>query len=260
MRHLKFIVCLFLFPLVVGCAVQKPHVQRFGRIAKIRADKIEQFKALHETIWPEVSDALRKHKIQNYSIYLKDLKEGEYFLFSYFESRGRDAEVRTAAINADEALQRWEKAVGEECLAKISADDSSWWVDMEEVFYFDGAADVKVDESSVMRLGQVIGVTPRMVEPYKYIHAHAWPEILDAIKRGNIRNYPIFMTEIQDEVYIFGYFEYVGNDFDADMAMVDGQPATKAWIKFTDEACQLPIPTRARGEWWATMEEVFHKK
>jgi len=257
MKQLKFIACLFLFPLVVGCAVQKPHVQRFGRIAKIRADKIEQFKVLHDTIWPEVSDALRRHKIQNYSIYLKDLKEGEYYLFSYFESTSKDPEVHLSAMRADEALQRWEKTIGEECLAKISADDSSWWVDMEED---DGATNVKVDESSVKRPGQVIGVKPRMVEPYKYIHANIWPEVLAAIKRGNIRNYPIFMTRIQDEVYIFGYFEYVGDDFDADMAVVDADPASKAWIKFTDEGCQLPIPTRAEGEWWANMEEVFHQE
>jgi L-rhamnose mutarotase len=246
--------------MLVGCATQRPTVHRFGQIAKIRPDKIERFKELSDEMWPEVSEALKEHGIRNSSIYLKDLKENEYYLFRYFEYAGKDLDGDTSAMAEDPTVEKWKTAVGNECLGRISPDDASWWVDMEEVFYYDGAADARADESRVQRYGQVIGVRPEMVESYKYIHANTWPEVLAAIKKGNIRNYPIYMTKIEDEYYIFGYFEYVGDDFEADMAMIDAEPATKAWIKFTDDGCQLPIPTRAEGEWWANMEQVFVQK
>ena len=97
-----------------------------------------------------------------------------------------------------------------------------------------------------------------MVESYKLLHKYSWPEVLQKIYEGNIRNYSIYLHKLKDKYYLFSYFEYVGDDFGADMAMIDNEPATIAWIKFTDEGCQLPIPTRTEGEWWAVMEEIFH--
>jgi len=34
-------------------------------------------------------------------------------------------------------------------------------------------------------------------------------------------------------------------------------PETQKWWKLTDP-CQQPVETAQKGEWWATMEEVFH--
>ena len=129
---------------------------------------------------------------------------------------------------------------------------------MEEVFYFAGKTDVAVPKSKVQRVGMVIGLRPRMVESYKLLHKYSWPEVLQKIYEGNIRIYSIYLHKLKDKYYLFSYFEYVGDDFDADMAMIDNDPATIAWIKFTDKGCQLPIPTRAKGEWWANMGEIFH--
>ena len=41
------------------------------------------------------------------------------------------------------------------------------------------------------------------------------------------------------------------------MAEMAKDSVTKAWWKLTDP-CQEPLETRADGEWWASMEEVFH--
>jgi len=81
--------------------------------------------------------------------------------------------------------------------------------------------------------------------------------VLAKITEGNIRNYAIYLTELGGRHYLFSYFEYVGDDFVADMVIVDNDPATIAWMKFTDEACQLPLSTRSDGEWWAVMENIF---
>ena len=103
------------------------------------------------------------------------------------------------------------------------------------------------------RYGQLIGVKPQDLEAYTRYHAAVWPEILDMIRQCNIHNYSIFLKDHM----LFAYFEYVGDDFDADMAKMAADPKTQEWWDIM-MPMQQPIPTRAEGEWWATMEEVFH--
>jgi L-rhamnose mutarotase len=73
------------------------------------------------------------------------------------------------------------------------------------------------------------------------------------IRACNIRNYSIYFKD----GYLFSYFEYHGDDFEADMKKMAADPKTQAWWKLTDP-CQEPLETRKEGEWWASMEEVFH--
>jgi L-rhamnose mutarotase len=80
--------------------------------------------------------------------------------------------------------------------------------------------------------------------------------VLAAIREGNIRNYSIFLVPVGSKLYLFAYLEYVGKDIEADMARIGSDSETKAWIKFTDEGCQLPLSTRKPGEWWARMERL----
>jgi len=109
------------------------------------------------------------------------------------------------------------------------------------------------DAPKVVRHGWVIQVKPEKLAEYKDLHAHCWPEILAMIHECNIRNYSIYYRD----GLLFSYLEYVGTDWDADMAKMKADPTTQRWWKLTDP-CQQPVPTAAEGEWWATMEEVFH--
>ncbi|HLP17124.1 MAG TPA: L-rhamnose mutarotase [Bacteroidota bacterium] len=103
------------------------------------------------------------------------------------------------------------------------------------------------------RYGQVIGIKPEHFERYKKFHASVWPEILAMITECNIRNYSIFHRDNR----LFAYFEYVGNDFESDMARMAADAKTKEWWAIM-EPMQEPVAGRAPGEWWASMEEVFH--
>jgi len=105
----------------------------------------------------------------------------------------------------------------------------------------------------VNRVGQMIGVKAERLEEYKAYHAAVWPEVLDTIKACNIRNYSIFYRDGQ----LFAYFEYVGDDFEADMARMAADPKTQEWWAIM-MPMQVPVDTRDEGEWWADMEEVFH--
>ena len=109
------------------------------------------------------------------------------------------------------------------------------------------------------RYGSVIGVHDDKIETYKKLHAAVWSDVLKMIKECNIQNYSIFLRKMPDgKHYLFSYFEYTGTDFEADMAKMAADPTTQKWW---DECnpCQAPLNDREEGEWWASMEEVFHQ-
>lgn len=108
------------------------------------------------------------------------------------------------------------------------------------------------------RYGTVIGLKPERLEEYKQLHAAVWPSVLAKIQASNIRNYSIFLRHLPDGLpYLFSYFEYVGTDFEGDMAAMAADPETQRWWAVC-MPCQQPFADRAVGEWWASMPEVFH--
>jgi len=108
------------------------------------------------------------------------------------------------------------------------------------------------------RYGMVIGLNEEKLEEYKELHAAVWPDVLKMISECNIRNYSIYLRQLPDgNYYLFSYFEYVGDDFAADMEKMAADPATQRWWAVC-KPCQQPLPDIADGEWWAEMEEVFH--
>lgn len=104
------------------------------------------------------------------------------------------------------------------------------------------------------RFGQTIGLHPEAYERYVREHAAVWPSVLATITACNIRNYSIYAFG-RDR--LFAYFEYVGDDFAADMARMAADPETQRWWAEMNPL-QVPLEGRADGEWWATMTEVFH--
>ena len=103
------------------------------------------------------------------------------------------------------------------------------------------------------RFGQVIGVKPEKFQEYAEAHAAVWPEVLDMITQCNIKNYSIYHHNNK----LFAYFEYHGSDFDADMQKMADDPKTQEWWDWM-MPMQQPVEPRAEGEWWVTMQEVFH--
>ena len=105
------------------------------------------------------------------------------------------------------------------------------------------------------RMGMVIGLVPERIAEYKRLHAAVWPAVLERIAASGMRNYTIYLRE--PENLLFASWEYHGHDLAADMAAIAADPETQRWWTFTDP-CQRPLDSRAAGEHWAAMEEVFH--
>lgn len=73
--------------------------------------------------------------------------------------------------------------------------------------------------------------------------------MLDRIRKSNIRNYSIYLGKMpHGKHYLFSYFEYVGDDFEADMTATGEDARTHEWWAVC-KPCQEPLPDCAEGEW-----------
>ena len=68
-----------------------------------------------------------------------------------------------------------------------------------------------------------------------------------------MRNFSIFLTEIDGKWYEFGYYEYTGNDFESDIARLAKEPRNIEWLKICDPM-QIPL---AGEKGWHVMEQVY---
>lgn len=115
--------------------MKKP--ERYGSVISVQPDKLEEYKRLHAAVWPDVLKIIRACNIGNYSIYLRRLDDGRYYLFSYFEYIGDDFAADMARMAADPTTQKWWDCCKpcQKPLENRALDE--WWSAMEEVFHLD---------------------------------------------------------------------------------------------------------------------------
>ena len=105
----------------------------------------------------------------------------------------------------------------------------------------------------MIRLGMTLGIKEEKIEEYKKLHANVWPEVLENLTELNFKNYPIYLHKNT----LFGYVEYHGDNLDRDNKLMASNPKVQEWWSVCGP-CQIPDPNRKKGEWWSSMEEVFH--
>jgi L-rhamnose mutarotase len=105
------------------------------------------------------------------------------------------------------------------------------------------------------RVGMVVKIKEEHIEEYKRIHAPDNPGVRDLLSKYNMRNFSIFLQKLDDgNYYEFGYYEYVGNDFEGDMERLAAEPRNIEWLKVCDPM-QVPLEGY---ESWAEMELVYY--
>lgn len=105
----------------------------------------------------------------------------------------------------------------------------------------------------MQRFGDVIRVSPGKYAEYVEKHDHIWPSIVEMMRQAHIENFTIFYRD----GYLFKYYEYTGDNYDADMAKLSDNEEHQKWLDFT-AVCQQPVDSAKEGEWWAPMNEIFH--
>ncbi|MBN9155134.1 MAG: L-rhamnose mutarotase [Microbacterium sp.] len=100
----------------------------------------------------------------------------------------------------------------------------------------------------------VVGVRPERREEYLELHRAVWPGVEQKLRECHISNYSIYVFGD----ILFAYFEYTGDDYDADLQRVAEDPVSQEWWTHTDP-CQVRIaPERDPGALWQPIDEVWH--
>ena len=107
-------------------------MKRVGFLLKVRQDKVEEYKAHHTQVWPEMLEALTRNGWNNYSLFLRD----DGLMFGYVET----ADGFQAALDGmaqEDVNARWQAFMAPffENLGGQHPDESM--VQIQEVFHLD---------------------------------------------------------------------------------------------------------------------------
>lgn len=98
---------------------------------KVREDMIEEYRRVHEQVWPEMLDALRRHGWHNYSLFIR----ADGTLFGYFETPST-FEDALAGMADEEVNERWQVAM-QPYFEGVGAHADQMMVELVEVFHLD---------------------------------------------------------------------------------------------------------------------------
>jgi len=106
-------------------------MERVCFLLKVKPERIEEYKARHAAVWPEMLEALRQTGWRNYSLFLRD----DGLLVGYLETP--DFERARREMAAREVNQRWQREMAPffEQLEGRRPDEGL--LRLEEVFHLD---------------------------------------------------------------------------------------------------------------------------
>ena len=107
-------------------------MKRISFILKVKADRIEEYKAHHKTVWPEMLEALRRTGWHNYSLFMR----GDGMMVGYFETP-ESLKAAQDGMAKEEINAKWQEMMSPyfESLGDLKPDESM--IELEEVFHLD---------------------------------------------------------------------------------------------------------------------------
>ena len=78
-------------------------MKRVGFLLKVKEDRIEEYKAHHRAVWPDMLDALRRNGWHNYSLFMRE----DGLMFGYFEAEESFA-AALEGMSTEEVNTRWQ--------------------------------------------------------------------------------------------------------------------------------------------------------
>lgn len=107
-------------------------MKRIGFLLKVRPDRIAEYKARHQQVWPEMKEALRRRGWHNYSLFLRP----DGLLFGYFET----PESFQAALDGmaqEEVNARWQAEMAPFFEGLGGAQADRMMEELEPVFFLE---------------------------------------------------------------------------------------------------------------------------
>lgn len=107
-------------------------MKRVGFVLKVRPDRLEEYKRHHQSVWPEMLDALRRTGWHNYSLFLRP----DGTLFGYFETPDSFA-AALDGMAQEEVNARWQALMAPYFEALEGSRPDERMAELEEVFHLD---------------------------------------------------------------------------------------------------------------------------
>jgi L-rhamnose mutarotase len=106
-------------------------MERVCFLLKVKRDRIEEYKARHAAVWPEMLEALRETGWRNYSLFLRE----DGLLVGYLETE--DFERARREMAAREVNLRWQREMAPFFEALDGRRPDEGLLRLEEVFHLD---------------------------------------------------------------------------------------------------------------------------
>jgi L-rhamnose mutarotase len=107
-------------------------MNRVGFMLKVKPDRLEEYKRLHEQVWPPMLQALRDAGWHNYSLFVRD----DGLLFGYFETPDSLAAAQ-ARMAATEVNTRWQEFMAPFFESPDNARPDAMFLELTEIFHLD---------------------------------------------------------------------------------------------------------------------------
>ncbi len=105
-------------------------IKRYGMVIKLKPEKKDYYIKNHQNVWPEILKELKKIKIKNYSIFLK-----EDFMFGYLEYEGNNFDKDMAEMENIPIVKEWTELMIDCFNPFPNNENNSSWVLMDQIFY-----------------------------------------------------------------------------------------------------------------------------
>jgi L-rhamnose mutarotase len=104
-------------------------MHRIGFVLKVKPQLIAEYRRHHESVWPEMLDALRRTGWHNYSLFIRT----DGTLFGYFETDG-SFEDALAGMASEPINARWQELMAP-YFEGIGLAADQMMVELEEIFH-----------------------------------------------------------------------------------------------------------------------------
>lgn len=247
MKRLLLLLCICCVPAPAMAEARQP----VAFVALIR-DGADQALAAAAAACPEAGFA--RHGLHEPRFFTETLGNRRVLLCT----ADLDAEKHGAEawhdIRKDAALGKWWTSLDAIVVPHPRATPADPWIRCEAICRLrpEVPAPIRGERSSWH--ASVTGLIGEKEAEYRMLHANVWPGVIDAIGQSGISRFDIFLIDLDEKIYVFSLFEFVGKDFARDTAAMAANPVNRRWWKVTD-ACQRPLPSAAtRKEIWEPME------
>lgn len=105
-------------------------MNRVGFQFKVRKDRLDEYKALHKQVWPEMLDALQESGWHNYTLFMRE----DGLIFGYFETE-EGLQTAQDKMAATEVNARWQAFMSRFTVDQERPDEG--FVELEEYFHLD---------------------------------------------------------------------------------------------------------------------------